>query len=138
VSQDRAARVAWPAVLKYAAEDGLVIVDSLSEWNLDPDLYGRTYHADDRLIDSAGNEYELVYSEGAASAHAAIEPTGKLYTAAGFRTLAARHLKTIGAPEEWLDAHLQDIPESHQMRVTLQYLARLGEAEPDDPAEEEE
>jgi hypothetical protein len=125
-------------VLKYAAEDGLVIVDSLSEWNLDPDLYGRTYHADDRLIDSAGAEYELVYSEGAASAHAAIEATGKTYTAAEFRALATRHLKRIGAPEEWLDAHLQDIPESHQMRVTLQYLARLGDAEPDDASEEEE
>jgi hypothetical protein len=138
VSQDRAARVAWPAVLKYAGEDGLVIVDSLSEWNLDPDLYGRTYHADDRVIDSSGAEYELVYSEGAASGHAGIEPTAKAYTTAEFRALAARHLKTIGAPEEWLDAHLQDIPESHQIRVTVLYLARLGDAAADDGTEDEE
>jgi hypothetical protein len=138
VSHDRAARVAWPAVLKCAGEDGLVVVDSLSEWNLDPDLHARTYHADDRLIDSGGAEYTFVYSEEPGGGHAAIESTEKTYTPAEFRVMAARHLTTMGAPEEWLTAHLQDIPEKHQVRVTVQYLARLGDAQSDDAAEDEE
>jgi hypothetical protein len=138
VSQDRAARVAWPAVLKYAAEDGLVIVDSLSEWNLDPDLYARPFADADRLIDSAGVEYRLVFEGAPGVGHAQIEPTGKTYPAAEFREVATRHLKTIGAPGEWLAAHLQDIPDGHQVRVTVQYLARLGDAERDDETEEEE
>jgi protein structure with unknown function len=115
-------------VLKYAAEDGLVIVDDLSEWNLDPDLYSRPYTAEDRLIDSAGVEYRVLFDEATSTAHARLQPTGKTYPADEFQDLAARHLRTIGAPDEWLAAHLSDIPDSHRVRVALQYLTRLGDA----------
>jgi hypothetical protein len=129
---DMAGRVAWPAVLKYAAEDGLVIVDSLSEWNLDPDMYARPYAAGDRLIDSVGVEYRLGFSEGPGIAHARVEPTGRTLAAGELLAVARLHLKAIGAPEEWLGAHLEGIPESQQIRYALQYLARLGDAAGDD------
>jgi hypothetical protein len=135
---DRAARVTWPAVLKYAAADGLVVVDSLSAWDVDPDMYARPYQPEDRLIDSAGLEYRLGFAGEPGSGHATVEPTGRTYSAGEFRTVAVRHLRAIGAPEEWLAAHLEDIPEAHQVRTTVQYIARLGDAKGDDEAEAEE
>jgi hypothetical protein len=109
--------VAWPAVLKYASKDVLLVVDTLDEWMLDPELHAHVYKPEDRLIDSNGTEYRLGIG---------IEPTGVQVTAHEFEEMAAHHLVAVGAPPEWLTAHLHDMPESQHIRAGVLYIARLA------------
>jgi hypothetical protein len=116
-------KVVWPAALRCAGQDKLVIVDTQSEWEIDPDLQARPYAAEDRLIDSVGAVYRPLSID---PKHARLEPAGTTCTAAEFQGIAERHLKVIGAPAEWLTAYLQDFSESQQVRAALQYVARVS------------
>ncbi|QUM77134.1 hypothetical protein HWV00_13325 [Moritella sp. 24] len=46
--------VKWPAVIKYQGEDELIYIESLAEWQSDPDLCESSYEVEDRLIDASG------------------------------------------------------------------------------------
>ena len=51
--------VKWPAVIKYHGEDELIYVESLVEWQNDPDLCLPHYESEDRLIDASGALFSL-------------------------------------------------------------------------------
>ena len=136
-SRRAAARVAWPAVLKYPGSAELVIVDDYEEWTLDPDVYGRQYAPNDVLIDSAGTEYRIECDGAAPRGRARPEPTGKIVVPSEFLKLAEQHLAASGVPIEWLSAHVRDVPEGSRIITAIRYIARNSGDDSADEAEDE-
>jgi hypothetical protein len=128
-------QVLWPAVLRCARKDVLVLVETEDEWHLDPALHSRAYAPEDRLIDSSGTQYRPYTS---VDERADLAATGEICTAAQFQEIAERHLASVGAPPEWLAPHLDGIPEAHRIRAAIRYLARFESDGGDEAAAEEE
>jgi hypothetical protein len=129
---DAAEQVAWPAVVRRARAKELVLVRSLEEWRLDPELHARPFGADDRLIDSAGREYVL---RSTAPARAVVVATEARSTPAQLHELAERHLAASGRPAEWLAAFLSDVAEAQRWRATILYLLKTTIREASGPDE---
>jgi hypothetical protein len=128
--------VQWPAVIKYASADQLVVVDDADEWQIDPELHAWPYQDDDRLIDASGAEYR--FGSGIPGMEASIEPTGRHVDPREFREMAERHLAATGFPEEWLGEQLQGIPEAQLVRAAVLYVARLARRQESDGEEPDE
>jgi hypothetical protein len=129
--------VTWPAVIKYASADQLVVVDDADEWQIDPELHAWPYREEDRLIDAGGMEYRFGMS-GIPGLEVTIEPTGEQVSAGAFREVVERHLAAVGFPEEWLADQLQGIPESQHVRAAVLYVARLARRQESDTTDTEE
>jgi hypothetical protein len=125
----------FPILLQLVRDSELRVVRTEDEWQIDPELHGRRYASEDRLIDSDGVEYGLTL-EGSRNA---IKPTGRLYTPEGFIAMAGNHIRAAGAEPEWLAAHLKGIAENHKIRATILYLSKLAAADiPEGGSDEEE
>jgi protein structure with unknown function len=122
-------RPAWPALVRYAGRAELRVVRDQDEWELDPGLHARPFGAEDRLIDSAGLEYGLVFGGCSGSARNSIQPTGRRHSSSEVQSIAERHIESVGAQPEWLAGHLRDIADSHKIRATILYLAKLAAAD---------
>ena len=124
----------FPILLQLVRDSELRVIRTEDEWQIDPDLHGREYAAEDRVIDSEGVEYSLAL-EGSRNA---IKPTGRLYTPEGFVAMATNHIRATGAQPEWLAAHLEGIAEGHRIRATFLYLSKLAAEDVAEGTEEEE
>jgi len=133
-----APRLAWPMLLLYAGEAEVGVVRDQDEWELDPELHARTYQAEDRLIDSAGVEYRLVFAGSPDRGRNAIVPTGRHYSHGEVESIAERHIAGAGAQPEWLGAHLRDVAESQRIRASILYLSKLAAADVSEAAEDDE
>lgn len=131
-------RVAWPAVLRYAGQPALAVVSSQDEWDLDPDLHSWPYQEEDRLVDSNGAEFRIVFMDIAVPGGWVVEATGKTYGVAEFQDVVEQHLAAVGTPEEWLSEYLRDFQEGQRIRAALQYIARISKSDSLDAADEEE
>lgn len=129
---------AWPTLLQYANEGGLRVVRDQDEWELDPELHAQPFRPEDRLIDSTGLEYRLVFTGSPRRGRNAIHPTGHGHGAAEVQAIAERHVVSLGAQPEWLTAHLKDIPNGHRIRAIILYLAKLAAAEASAASDEDE
>lgn len=125
--------IAWPALLACSDAETLTVVHNQDEWDVDPELHGRAYGPDDRLVDSEGREYTLM-GDGTEPVFAEVVATGLVRTSADLYDAATRHLEAIGSPIEWLDAYLADIAEPQQLKAIILYVARHDASE----SEEEE
>jgi hypothetical protein len=124
----------FPILLQLVGDSEIRVIRTEDEWQIDPELHGRRYAPEDRLIDSEGVEYSLAL-EGSRNA---IKPTGRLYTPGGFVAMAANHISAAGAQPEWLAAHLKDIAEGHRIRATILYLSKLAAADISEGGADEE
>ncbi len=133
-----APRLEWPMLLLYAGEAEVRVVRDQDEWELDPELHARTYQAEDRLIDSAGVEYRLVFTGSQGRGRNELVPTGRLYSHGEVESIAERHIAGAGAQPEWLGAHLRDIPDNQRIRGTIFYLSKLAAADVSEASEDDE
>jgi hypothetical protein len=129
--------VTWPAVIKYASADQLVVVDDADEWQIDPELNAWPYQEGDRLIDASGTEYRFGFS-GIPGLEVSIEPTGQPVSPSAFREITEKHLAATGFPEEWLAEQLEGLPEAQHVRAAVLYVARLARRQERDSTEEPE
>jgi hypothetical protein len=125
-------------LLRYSGEPELEVVRDQDEWALDPAHHARPYQPEDRLIDSAGVEYRLEFTGSPGRGKNALLPTGRRYSPKEVEAIAERHIVNAGAQPEWLAGHLQDIAESHKIRATILYLAKLAAADASEAAEDDE
>jgi hypothetical protein len=133
-----APRPEWPLILQCAGEADLRVVRLQDEWEIDPELHARRYQPEDRLIDSAGVEYRLVFSGSPGQGRNSILPTGRRYSPSEVESLAGRHIAGMGAQPEWLAGHLLEIAESHRIRAIILYLHKLAAADIAEASEDEE
>ncbi len=131
-------RLEWPMLLQCAGEAELSVVRDQDEWDLDPAHHARAYSPEDRLIDSAGVEYRLLFSGSPDRGRNAVLPTGRRLSPSEVETIAVRHMVGVGAQAEWLAGHLRDIAESQKIRAIVLYLSKLAAADASDAAEDEE
>lgn len=124
IPDSKGPHVEWPALLRHPDEPELTVVLDETEWTLDPDLHAWPHHADARLIDSEGWEYALLLSGPPGRGCTSLTPTGHRATVQGVIALAEAHLRTIGAPPEWLASHLADLPSAVQIRAAVLYISR--------------
>jgi hypothetical protein len=129
---DAAEQVAWPAVVRRARQKELVLVRSLEDWRLDPELHARPWGAEDRLIDSAAREYAL---RSAPPARTSVVATEARSTPGQLQELALKHLAASGRPAEWLAAFLADVAEAHRWKATILYLLKTTAREASEPDE---
>jgi hypothetical protein len=132
------ARPAWPTLVQSSGVTKLRVVRDQDEWDLDPGLHARPYQPEDRLIDSAGVEYGLVYSGSPGKGRNALHATGRRLSPGEMQLIAERHIESVGGQPEWLVAHLRDIADSQKIRATILYLAKLAAADVAAEAEDEE
>jgi hypothetical protein len=125
-------------LLQFAGEAELRVVRDQDEWELDPDLHARTYEAEDRLIDSAGVEYRLVFTGSPGRGRNSIVPTRRRYSHGEVESIAERHIKSVGAQPEWLAGHLRDIADSQRIRASILYLSKLAAADVSEATEDDE
>jgi hypothetical protein len=124
----------FPILLQLARDSELRVIRTEDEWQIDPELHGRRYAPEDRLIDSEGVEYRLAF-EGSRNA---ILPTERRYAPEEFVAMAANHIRATGAQPEWLEGHLRGIAEGYKIRATILYLSKLAAADVSEGADEEE
>jgi hypothetical protein len=124
----------FPILLQLVRDSELRVIRTEDEWQIDPELHGRRYAPEDRLIDSEGVEYRLAL-EGSRNQ---ILPTGRNYTPEAFVAMAANHIRAAGAQPEWLEGHLRGIADANKIRATILYLSKLANAEVPESSEEEE
>lgn len=125
-------------LVQIAGESELRVVRDRDEWELDPGLHARSFQPDDRLIDSAGIQYHLVFTGSPPKGRNTIQATGQRHTPGDVQALAERHMKSVGAEPEWLAGHLRGIADSHKIRATILYLAKLAAADLASSAGDEE
>jgi protein structure with unknown function len=119
----------WPTLVQYASDPELRVVRDQDEWELDPELRARPFQPEDRLIDSAGREYRLVFTGPPRRGRNSIQATGHRHSPDEMQTIAEFYVASLGAQPEWLAAHLRDIPDGHRIRATILYLAKLAAAD---------
>lgn len=124
----------WPMLLQYAGLAELRVVRDQDEWDLDPDLRGRPFRPEDRLIDSAGVEYRASFTEG----RNRIVATGRRCTPEEVQSIANRHIAELGAEPEWLASHLREIAAGLKIKATLLYLSKLAAADASSDTAEDE
>jgi hypothetical protein len=124
----------WPMLLRIAGGAHLRVIRTEDEWQIDPALHRRRYEENDRLIDSGGVEYRLVF-EGSRNR---IVATGRCYGTDEFVALAADHIRAEGAQPEWLSGHLSGIADNHKIQATILYLSKVTASDETDGPEEEE
>jgi protein structure with unknown function len=117
--------VSWPVLVQYADGSDLVVVNDRDHWELDPELSSRPYAPEDRLIDSGGAEYRLVFESAGSRRRTAIEPTGRRLAPGDVRSIVERHIASLGAEPEWLAAYLADVAKGLEIRATILYLSKL-------------
>jgi protein structure with unknown function len=128
----------WPTLVRYAGDAELRVVRDQDEWDLDPELHARPFRPEDRLIDSVGLEYRLVFTGPPRRGRNSIHATGHRHTPPDVQAIAARYLASFGAQPEWLVAHLREIPDGHRIHATILYLAKLAAADASAASDEEE
>jgi hypothetical protein len=133
-----APKLEWPMLLQYAGEEELEVVRSQDEWEIDPELHARPYQPEDRLIDSEGVEYRLVFAGSPGRGRNSLVPTGRRYSPGEVESLAARHIASVGAQPEWLAGHLRDIANGQRVRATILYLSKLAAADVSEASEDDE
>jgi hypothetical protein len=133
-----APRLEWPMLLHYAGEEELEVVRSQDEWEIDPELHARPYQPEDRLIDSEGVEYRLVFSGSPGRGRNSLVPSGRRYDPGEVESIAARHIASVGAQPEWLAGHLRDIAEGQRIRAIILYLSKLAAADVSEASEDDE
>ncbi len=133
-----APRLEWPMLLQYGGEEELEVVRSQDEWDLDPDLHAKPYQPEDRLIDSEGVEYRLVFAGSRGRGRNSLVPTGRRYSPGEVESVAARHIASVGGQPEWLTGHLRDIADGQRIRATILYLSKLAAADVSEASEDDE
>ena len=131
-------RLEWPMLLQYAGEEELEVVRSQDEWEIDPDLHARPYEPEDRLIDSEGVEYRLVFTCSPGRGRNSLVPTGRRYSPREVESMAERHIENAGAQPEWLAGHLRGIADGQRIRATILYLSKLAAADVSEASEDDE
>lgn len=133
-----APRLEWPMLLQYAGGGEFEVVRSQDEWELDPDLHARPYQPEDRLIDSEGVEYRLVFTGSPGRGRNSLVPTARRYSPGEVESIAERHIESAGARPEWLSGHLRGIAAGQRIRATILYLSKLAAADVSEASEDDE
>lgn len=80
----------WPAVIHHRDDPELTYVEDLEQWRNDPDLCEWRYDDDDRLIDSTGASFTLVFDTS--TRRTTFEQTGTSVSLDEFAKLVQSHL----------------------------------------------
>jgi hypothetical protein len=132
------ARLEWPILVQTAGEAELGVVRDQDMWEIDPALHAKQYQPEDRLIDSAGVEYRLVFKGTPGRGRNALLATGRRYSSGEVASIVERHIVSVGAKPEWLAGHLRGIADGQRIRAIILYLSKLAAADVEDGVEDEE
>lgn len=124
-------------LLQYDGQAELGVVRDQEEWQLDPDLHAWPYGAGDRVIDSEGLEYQLIYDGARGPGVSSPVPTGERLRANDVQVLAEQHLAAVGAQVAWLEAYLADVPGGSRIRAMILYVSKVESSRPESMDDDE-
>lgn len=91
-SESSAANVVWPAIIQLNGDDELIYITSADQLYNDQMLQHMQFHAEDHLIDSAGNVYSIIKHH-----KLVVEATSDRLNLEQIEVLLQRHLSNHGA-----------------------------------------
>lgn len=90
-SESSASNVLWPAIIKLNGEDELIYIATADQLYDDQMLQHMQFHAEDHLIDSAGNVYSIIKHH-----KLVVEATSDRLSLEQIKALLQRHLSNHG------------------------------------------
>ena len=111
-----------PAFIEHGGEADLAYVSNGEEWELDPDLSAWPYSPKDRLIDSEGWEYRLLFLGVPKQGRVIPDATGVRLASAQMSALVERHLLSTGHSVDDYRGHMEKRFHEEGTLAIVEYL----------------